>query len=205
MEKLFHNLKVALNKDLPGRPAQYKMSHVLRRAYKTPSADHKKAAVLIFIYPKDGQPNLVLTERSYHPKDSHSGQMSLPGGKMEEQDPDLETTALREAEEEISADRSQMEVLGRLTDLYIPVSNFLVTPILAISYKTPVFKAAEEEVKQIIEAPLSTFSDEKYRKLKDIKISERMTLKNVPYFDVQNKVVWGATAMILSELSALTT
>jgi len=203
MKELIDKLMVRFSQDLPGRPAQYKMSHVLRRAHKPPPIIHKDAAVLILLYPIQGQPHLVLIERTNHKNDSHSGQMSLPGGRKEVDDIDLETTALREAEEEIGVDRSQIEVLGRLTDIFIPVSNFLVTPVVAYTTDRPNFVAAHDEVNLIVETPLSIISDEIYRKKKDIIISERMTLKNVPFFDVKNKVVWGATAMILSELSAL--
>lgn len=203
MKELTDQLKIAFSKELPGREAQYKMSHVLRRAYKPAPKLHKKAAVLILLYPFDGEVHLVLMERTNHKEDSHSGQMSLPGGKKEEADTDLETTALREAEEEIGVSRDKIEILGRLTDIFIPISNFLVTPIVAFTDHRPNFMPAEDEVKLIVEAPFSLFSSENYKKKKDIPISERMTLKNVPYYDVKNKVVWGATAMILSELAAL--
>lgn len=193
-------INTALKNPLPGAEAQYKMSHVLRRSYKPPPADHKKAAVLLLIYPKDGQPHIVLTERASHHKDSHSGQMSFPGGRKEKTDQDLNATALREAEEEIGLETQNVKVLGLLSQLYIPVSNFLVQPVLAIAEKELTFKPEPSEVKEIIEAPLSLILDENTKKEKDIRISERMTLKAVPYFDVSDKIVWGATAMMMNEL-----
>ncbi len=203
MEEIIKKLNQALQNPLPGSLAQYGMSHVLRRAHKPAPDDHKKAAVLLLIYPKAGLPHVMLTERASHHKDRHSGQMSFPGGRYEKTDGDLSTTALREAEEEIGLAIEKTEVLSFLSELYIPVSNFLVQPVLAIAKQELKFVPEPGEVKEIVEVPLSLLLAEKTKKLIDIKISERMTLKDVPYFDVKGKIVWGATAMMMNELVEL--
>lgn len=200
MQKIIPRIKNALQNPLPGPDAQYRMSHVLRRSYKAPPQEHKKAAVLLLLYPKNGEAHIVLTERASHHKDSHSGQMSFPGGRKEETDKNLQETALREAEEEIGVNKSELIVLGSLSHLYIPVSNFLVQPVLAYSENELNFAPEPTEVKEVVEAPMRLILDEKTKMKTNIKISERMTLKDVPYFNVHGKIVWGATAMMLNEL-----
>ena len=131
----------------------------------------------------------------------HSGQVSFPGGKMEECDKELTATALREANEETGIDSSKITILGRLTPLYIPVSDIEVTPIVGYYEGIPNFNSASREVEKLIEAPLSHFfkSDSLRKGIfpvrgKDIEIS---------YFDYEGEVIWGATAMIFNEMLAV--
>ena len=142
----------------------------------------------------------MLIERAAHPKDRHSGQISFPGGSWEDSDGSLEAVALREAHEEIGIPPAQIQVLGRLTELYIPVSNFMVHPFVGIIHGTPTFSPQPGEVAHILTPPVHQFFSPEYQKTTDLSLAENLTIRNVPYFEVDGRVVWGATAMILSEL-----
>lgn len=131
--------------------------------------------------------------------DIHKGQISFPGGKREKDDVDLAASAVRETEEEIGVHRESIRVLRTLTPLYIPVSNFLVHPFLGITDVLPTFVPQPEEVDDILEVPLRDILDPTRRRQIDIPIQSGLTLQNVPYYDLGGQVVWGATAMILSE------
>jgi len=205
MDAFIKTLQTQLQAPLPGRAAQYKMAHFVRQQYKPAPETATKAAVLALFYEKNKEPHLVLIERvSTNKNDRHSGQMSFPGGKQDADDKDISYTALRETEEEIGIPIKDVQIIGRLTNLYIPVSNFLVHPFVAYLEETPVFNAQESEVNQIVEVPFSLLQDKATRQKIDLRISTNMTLKGVPYFNVFGKVVWGATAMMLSELLELT-
>ncbi len=185
---------------LPGRDYQLKMAALLKRSIFDAPPTARKAAVLMLLFPKNGEWQLVLTERTGNDHDPHSRQISFPGGSVEPSDADLTATALRETHEEIGVNPSVIQVIGRMTDVYIPVSNFHVQPFLAWTNHPPQYKRQETEVKQVMETPLSVLQNEANWKVKDIKINETYDLKNVPYFDVFGKAVWGATAMMISEL-----
>jgi 8-oxo-dGTP pyrophosphatase MutT (NUDIX family) len=185
---------------LPGRDYQLKMAALLKRSIFDAPPTARKAAVMLLLFEKNNEWHIVLTERTGNEKDPHSRQISFPGGSVEASDADLTATALRETWEEIGVEPSVIQVIGAMTDVYIPVSNFHVQPFLAWTKGTPQYKRQETEVKQVIEAPLSVLKNEANWKVKDIRVSDTYDLKNVPYFDVFGKHVWGATAMMLSEL-----
>ena len=194
-------LKEKLQAPLPGIEAQYKMAHVVRRRYEPPPPTARQAGVLALFYPKGTTWHIVLIERaSSHPADRHGGQISFPGGKYEETDGTLAITALREAEEEVGIDPEKIELIGELTELYIPVSNFLVKPYVGLTTNTPRFRPQAEEVRAILEPPFELFLRQDTRQETDLQISDNITLKKVPFFNVFGKVVWGATAMMLNEL-----
>jgi 8-oxo-dGTP pyrophosphatase MutT (NUDIX family) len=184
---------------LPGRNYQLKMAAMLKRSILDAPPTARKAAVLMLLLQKNGEWHIVLTERTGNERDPHSRQISFPGGSVELSDVDLTATALRETHEEIGVEPTVIQVIGAMTDVYIPVSNFHVQPILAWTKGTPQYKRQETEVKQVIETPLSVLKNAANWKVKDIRISETQELKNVPYFDVDDKHVWGATAMMLAE------
>jgi 8-oxo-dGTP pyrophosphatase MutT (NUDIX family) len=190
-------------KGLPGRDYQLKMAAMLKRSIFDAPPTARKAAVLMLMFPQNGEWHIVLTERTGNPNDPHSKQISFPGGSVELADVDLAATALRETHEEIGVEPSVIQLIGAMTDVYIPVSNFHVQPFLAWTNTPPQYKRQETEVKTVIEAPLSLLKDANNWKVKDIYISETYNLKNVPYFDVFGKSVWGATAMMLAELLEL--
>jgi 8-oxo-dGTP pyrophosphatase MutT (NUDIX family) len=186
-------------KGLPGRDYQLKMAALLKRSIFDAPPTARKAAVLMLIFPKDGEWHLVLTERTGNENDPHSRQISFPGGSAESADVDLAATALRETHEEIGVEPSVIQLIGAMTDVYIPVSNFHVQPFLAWTNAPPQYQRQETEVKTVIETPLSVLKNEANWKVKDIRVSAQYDLKNVPYFDVFGNAVWGATAMMISE------
>lgn len=205
MYDFMHPLKEALKKPLPGREAQFRMAHVGRRAYMEAPADARKAGVLILLFPREGAWHVALMERTSHnPNDRHGGQISFPGGSFDpENDSSLLHTALREANEEMGVDPKEVEVLGALTDLYIPVSNFHVFPFVACMHTMPVFVPQASEVRYILTVPFSFFTNEQSVQITELTLGGGFVLKDVPCFMVEGRVMWGATAMIMSELTAV--
>jgi len=194
------SLRRRLRQPLPGQAAQYRMAHVGRQ-YAPPAPEGaKQAAVLALFYPKSDDWHLVLIERAGHQEDRHRGQIGFPGGRYEPQDADQAQTALREAEEEVAAPADRVELLGRLTQLYIPVSNFLVHPYVGFLEFSPAFQPQAEEVASIIEVPFEHLRRESTQGYTDLTVGKGLTLRGVPFFDVHGHVVWGATAMMLNEL-----
>lgn len=190
-----------LEHPLPGEEAQIQMAHSYRRKLWPPSENARNAGVLILLYPQKNDWHIVFIEReSKNPNDVHRGQISFPGGRLENHDASLRDCALREAEEEIGISRNKVEVIGDLTPLFIPVSNFLVQPVIGYADYTPKFIPQPEEVKSIIDLPFNHFYGSQNRKHMDMLFGSDMEMKDVPYFDANGKVIWGATAMILSEL-----
>ena len=164
-----------------------------------PPADARSAGVLILLYPRDGAWYFPLMKRV---DDGlvHSGQISLPGGSQEAGE-SLQATALREACEEIGAACADVEVIGQLSTIYIPPSNFLVTPSVGCVDQRPDFQCDPREVAELIEVPLSMLFD------RDVVKREPWALRGVtvevPFYQIGPHKVWGATAMILSEFSML--
>lgn len=196
-------LQAQLNGKLPGKTAQYRMASMRRLeelGYNPVPPDNAKVAcVLNLLHFSEGAWRTVLIERTVNPQDRHSGQISFPGGRYEESDGALENVALREAEEEIGVPASRIRILGRLTDLYIPVSNFVVHPFVGLLDGEPEFEPQPGEVAAILTPDIQHFTRSETRKTTDLTIGNGATIRNVPYFDVEGRVVWGATAMILSE------
>ncbi|RED26424.1 8-oxo-dGTP pyrophosphatase MutT (NUDIX family) [Flavobacterium cutihirudinis] len=156
------------------------------------------AAVMMLLYPKNRETHLILIVRNAY-NGVHSSQIAFPGGKFETTDANFEETALRETHEEIGVFPDKIEVIKHFSPMYIPPSNFLVHPFLGIAKEELSFFPDIREVADIIELPLSVFLDD------EIIIEARLSTSYaanilVPAFNIQNHVVWGATAMILSEL-----
>ena len=162
----------------------------------------KKAAVLIHLYPGENDfLHFILIQRNSY-VGVHSGQISFPGGKPEALDANLWGTALRESSEEVGLNGIDIHKLRSLTDVFIPPSNFLVSPFVSYSYEKPEFIPEKKEVDLILEIPLTNLLDHQqvwYKKLTTNYIDEF----EVPCYIFNEKVVWGATAMILSELRIL--
>jgi len=197
-------LKLRLKKKLPGMRAQEKMSpiSVSEDIYKKYiKKDVNIGSVLIIFYSINEQLYFPLIERTKNVK-YHSKQISFPGGKFEESDNNLSYTAIRETKEEIGLLPSNLVLLGSLTKLYIPASNFEITPFIAIHEIKPDFKLNKEEVDNLIEVPLKSIFDKRNISKKKMKLSIGKTL-DCPFFNLNGYVVWGATAMILSELSII--
>jgi 8-oxo-dGTP pyrophosphatase MutT (NUDIX family) len=167
----------------------------------SPPEDAKQSSVLILFYPMAGNIGLVLMLRPEY-RGIHSGQISLPGGRYEETDESLIYTALREAKEEIGIDPGQVQIIGQLTEMYIPPSNFMVTPIVGYQATKPHFTADPKEVAEIIEIGVDDLLDDRNKQMKKMKLSLGFSIK-VPSFCINDHIIWGATAMILNELKEI--
>lgn len=192
-----------LSKPLPGEDAQYLMAPTGRGRVNPldPTIDYRDSAVLILFYPTAEGISTVLIKR--HDYDgAHSGQVGFPGGKHEHSDGSFEATALRESNEELGIDPNKVKVIGKLTNIYIPVSRFKVHPYVAVTASRPEFNPDPFEVKDILEVDLQTLTDKSTVSQTVVSSSRGLKVKT-PYYNVQGFIVWGATAMIISELNAV--
>ncbi len=198
---IIDSLRAALSeRPLPGVEAQLSLAHVARKIEPFGDVAPREAGVLILLFPRDGALYFPLIQRASHNvNDRHRGQIGLPGGRRETSDADSVATALREAEEEIGVDRTLVEVLGQLSPLPVPISNFLVYPTVGYIDAVPAWVRQESEVARVIEAPLARLNEDGAVRRGNVAGPEGLTLKQVPYFDLAGEVVWGATSMILSE------
>jgi 8-oxo-dGTP pyrophosphatase MutT (NUDIX family) len=193
-------LKKELLKGLPGTEIQWQMAssdRFIKNFPKSPGKDSREAAVLILIYPYKQSIYTVFMQRPDY-NGVHSGQISFPGGKKEPEDEDLIQTALREAFEETGVNPAKTEIIGRLTPLFIPVSNTIVYPVIGWTDEKPIFNQKSEEVLFLIDADLKRFLDASIVKTKPVEIRGEML--GVKYFDYEENTIWGATAMIINEL-----
>lgn len=158
----------------------------------------RNAAVLMLFYPKNETTHLALILRNSYPG-VHSSQIAFPGGKVELFDSGLEQTALRETHEEIGVSPDLITVLRSFTTVYIPPSNYLVHPFLGVSSTEITFTLQEDEVAGIIETPLQMLMDDSILVSKSIDTSYANKMQ-IPAFQIYDHTVWGATAMMLSEL-----
>ena len=189
-------LRTSVATGLPGLDAQLRMAPRPRPGWQPHDWPRgaRRAAALLLVYPATS-PVLVLTVRS-RALPQHAGQVSLPGGAVEPGEA-LDAAALREAHEEIGLDPGQVQVVGPLTPLHIPVSGFTLHPIVGLSGARPVLRPADGEVERILEAPLADLVDPS--RLRRSRRVREGTEYDVPSFDIQGERVWGATAMILAE------
>jgi 8-oxo-dGTP pyrophosphatase MutT (NUDIX family) len=201
-----NNLKSFLSEqllvDLPGKLAHEEAAPYRKVDYDTLDLNTvKKSGVLILFYKKEGETHLVLIQRPIY-KGTHSGQIAFPGGKVEDSDIDIVHTALREANEEVGVEMNDVEVLGKLSDVYIPVSNFLVTPVVGVINYAPTFIPELREVAEIVELRVGHLIQVETLRLNNIKLSNGLVMK-VPTFEFNQKIIWGATALMLNELRYL--
>ena len=193
------------NLNLPGQTSQFKLSPPFRKELENENKDKmkhaKKAGVMALFYPKNNETYLVLILRKTY-KGVHSAQVGFPGGRYEEDDDNLEFTALRETYEEVGVPINVVEVLKAMTPLYIPPSNFTVASFMAITHQTPTFIKQEDEVEDVIEVKLTDFLDDTNTTTAKVMTSYNVKLE-VPAFTLNGHIVWGATAMMLSELKDL--
>jgi 8-oxo-dGTP pyrophosphatase MutT (NUDIX family) len=205
MKTIISQLRAAWSGPLPGLAAQLKMAPSPRLGWdplKFPDGARDGAALLL-VYPHDETLHFTLTVRGTGLR-NHTGQVSLPGGRVDEGE-SVEAAALREAEEEIGVDPRSVELLGRLTPLHIPVSGFLLHPVVGFATMRPAFQRAEWEVARIIEAPVSVLSDARVvkREIRTRVVNGQTIEVDVPFFDIEGEKVWGATAMVLAEFGAM--
>ncbi|MDX2250117.1 MAG: CoA pyrophosphatase [Bacteroidia bacterium] len=197
-QPFIHKLKQRLSQPLPGLDAQMTMSPSLRGRNPVIPENVRKSAVLVLVYPQNGSLYVPFMRRAEDGR-VHSGQISFPGGKWDDTDTDFIDTALREANEEMGIRREEVEVLGQMTELYIPPSNFLVYPTVGFSPRRPDFIPDPKEVADIVEVEIAHLAD------KNIRGSHRVEVFGgnyitAPGFTVNgDRLIWGATAMMLAE------
>jgi 8-oxo-dGTP pyrophosphatase MutT (NUDIX family) len=188
--------------ELPSIASHIKMAPLERvKSLQEPiysSLTAKKAAVMMLFYPKENETHLVLIKRNAYPG-VHSSQIAFPGGKVDREDVDFRQTALRETFEEIGISEDKISVVKDFTPLYIPPSDFLVYPFMGVCSTEIEFVLQQEEVAGIIEVPLKTLLNDAIISNKILDTSYSKSLK-VPVFEIEEHIVWGATAMMLSEL-----
>jgi 8-oxo-dGTP pyrophosphatase MutT (NUDIX family) len=198
-------LRERLTHALPGVEGQLRMAPAPRVGWDPAvvPAGTRDAAGLVLLYPVDRVWHLALTVRAAGLR-NHTGQVSLPGGRVDAGE-SIEDAALREAHEEIGVAPASVRVLGRLTPLHIPVSGHMLHPIVGAASARPAFQRAEQEVARIIEVPVAHLIGDAlvHREAQTWTIRGRSTAIEVPYFAIEQERVWGATAMILAELAAI--
>jgi len=187
-----------------GLEAHFKLAPEIRKQFseqKIHAQNPKKAAVLVIFYPNtNGKLNFLLTLRASY-KGVHSSQISFPGGKLDSKDVSLKSTALREAKEEVGIIEKDISIFKEMTNVYIPPSNFIVTPYLGYIDYTPKF-TKNYEVEALIEVELSDLLCDSVISSTILSTSYAKNI-NVPCFKLNNYNVWGATAMMLSEIKEL--
>lgn len=202
-DEFIQQLYVDLQQPLPGREAQYRMAPQPRAGaypYDQPPAEARRGGVLVLFYPHNAQPYLPLILRPTY-EGVHSGQVGLPGGGQDPDDQDIVATALREAQEEVGVEPGALTVLGQLSSLYVFASNYLVQPTVAWMAARPHFVIDPYEVAQLIEMPLAALLDPANTHQERWQLRGRTA--DVPFYRVQEQTIWGATAMMLSELLTL--
>lgn len=196
-------LQRELAEPLPGKDAQYRMAPRPRPGGERsdqPTTDARRGAVLMLFYPHNAELYIPLILRPTY-NGVHSGQIGFPGGGYESIDGTLRATALREAYEEVGVRPAWVRTLGQLSPLYINASNYLVQPWVGWVTTRPDFRLDPYEVESLIEAPLSALQDTRNHFVEEWELRDRRV--HVPFFRIQEHIIWGATAMMLSELLSL--
>src|SRR5512136_1211715 len=196
------DVRRALQRPLLGLEAQARMAPPYRRdqiAIMLNPPACKQAGVLVLLYPLEGQLCFPLTQRQ-DSVEYHKGQISLPGGSQENGE-SLCQTALREAQEEVGVDADAVEVIGQLSRLYVPPSNFCIQPFVGYVAERPDFRIEAVEVAELIEAPLKALLDPATVHVEDWELYGGTW--PIPFYQFGPHKVWGATAMILSEFVAI--
>ena len=197
LPELERRLRLALAGPLPGIEAQRKMAPTPRPGWRPgrSPAESRAAGGLLLLFPAAAPVHLLLTVRS-SALPSHAGQISLPGGAVEPGEA-IEHAALREAHEETGLEPSAVRLLGPLTPLHIPVSGFVLHPVVGATNRRPQFEPADREVERLLEPSLDRLLDpncvQRWARSRD------GLFQDVPYFDIDGMRVWGATAMVLAE------
>lgn len=205
-EKFLKSVSKIKNIPLPAETSHFKMVPPFRQELLKKQGNAikqaKHAGVLALFYPnKNNQTTFILILRNTY-KGVHSAQVAFPGGKLETQDASLQDTALRETFEEVGVPIDTVQIVQKISQVYIPPSNFYVQPFIGITPNTPKFIKQDKEVEALIEVDLEHFLDHKSLISKKVKTSYSVEVE-VPAFKLNNYVVWGATAMMLSEIKDL--
>ena len=200
MINFIERLRDQLQRQLPGEDAQFRMAPMKRprmREALAAAPEVRQSAVLLYFFPKPDDWCVVWMKRPDY-DGTHSGQVGIPGGRLEPGESHLQA-ALREFGEEIGVNVDHRNLIGKLSDLFIPPSNYLVQTFVAYALDHPDYKPDPLEVAEIIELSIGWLLNDAAVKRGKVRLSSGVVIES-PYFDVAGHVVWGATAMILSEL-----
>ncbi|MEP0987872.1 CoA pyrophosphatase [Ekhidna sp.] len=200
-DELTSFLEKRVQKPMPGDVAHQRMKPKLangaplKMKHATPP---RKGGVLILLYQDQETVHFPLIQRPSY-EGIHSGQMALPGGRYEEEDQDQFNTALRETEEEIGVDQNSIQIVGSLSEFFVAASNYMVLPVIGKLDHKPKFVPEPREVADIVTPPVSHLIDPDRLKEKEMNVRNGFKM-HCPYYDLAGRTVWGATAMMLSEL-----
>ena len=201
LSKLAQKLQIRLINNLPGKDEQWRMRVTSDKSYNFDNTEEDaiQSAVLILLYEENGVICFTLTERT-HTVEHHRGQISLPGGAREA-DEKLSSTAIRETQEEIGIYADDVDIIGALSPLFVPVTGFIINPFVGIINANFEPQPALEEVETVISVHVNELLND------DNELQEKRNLRgydmNIPYFLLSGHKVWGATAMILSEFKTV--
>ena len=201
LSKLAQKLQIRLINNLPGKDEQWRMRVTSDKSYNFDNTEEDaiQSAVLILLYEENGVICFTLTERT-QTVEHHRGQISLPGGAREA-DEKLSSTAIRETQEEISIYADDVDIIGALSPLFVPVTGFIINPFVGIINANFEPQPAPEEVETVISVHVNELLND------DNELQEKRNLRgydmNIPYFLLSGHKVWGATAMILSEFKTV--
>lgn len=190
---------------LPGARAQMRMVNYARPIVHPEAAINaqtRMSGVMVVLFEAASEVHTLLIKRPDY-EGVHGGQISFPGGKQEPEDPDLKFTALRETREEVGLPKEQINVIGAMTPVFIPPSNFFVRPFVGLLSEKPLFAPDSREVAALISLPVAHLASPESiveRKVFVSNLNARITVKS---FDFEGHVIWGATAMMLAELAEI--
>lgn len=196
-------IRQKLSQTLPGLSSHLKLAPDNRTEeialYLNSKTEAKKSAVMILLFHENEKLKVVFIRRGMY-VGIHAGQIAFPGGRYEEFDQQVENTAFREIEEEIGIQRHEIEILGRLTDIYVPPSNFLISIFVGYIAKKPNYIIDEREVAEVIEVDFDVFFTEGIIAQKAFQIPTTIETVQAMYYKLPNADLWGASAMVMTEL-----
>ncbi len=198
-EAFIGGLSEKFKRPLPGKIAHNKLLPLSRRNYpENPDfSKAKKSSILSLFYPDQDKIMLVFIKRPLY-DGVHSGQIAFPGGQFEKTDFDVRETALRETMEEVGIPGENISIIGQLSQLYIPPSNFLVNPFVGYLNELPIFKIDQKEVHEVFALNIEDLLKEKNLQIREVSGKDYSFL--APCYYVDDRLIWGATSMMLSEL-----
>jgi len=201
-------IKIRLSKPLPGLQSHLKMAPPTRKAELEAAKEAmqfaKKSAVLILLFHENDKLKVVFIRRSFY-VGIHAGQMAFPGGRYEDSDKTVEETAFREIEEEIGISRDKIELLGRISDIYVPPSNFLISVFVGYLSIKPVYTPDEREVAEVIEVDFDEFLKPENKVVKTFHVPSANQSVTAPCYQTAQCDIWGASAMVMNELIEIIT